>query len=315
MTDKKNFLATMAIGDSYGMKYEFAVHATDKTADDLFHGPHPKFTEYPVGHYTDDTQMSLANLELLMSGSELTAQAFAEKWLEAFKRDPHHGYSRHMWKVLSESETADDFVASLDPSRGVTSGAAMRAGPFGLLSDIAEVKRLTELQARITHDTVAGVNAALAVALSVHYLHHGGARGGLDAFLASHIGADWNSAEKGYTEDTSNGLNIVTQALDAVKKANSLSGVLLNVVNHKEKSDTDTIAAIAMVIASRCNDLPDDLPQTLRDGVENGAYGRDYLAEVDKKAAAFFPATEIYAVRPVIKASAPPPAARPPSRG
>lgn len=86
-----------------------------------------------------------------------------------------------------------------------------------------------------------------------------------------------------------------------MKKADTLSGVLLNVVNHKEKSDTDTIAAIAMVIASRCQDLADDLPQGLRDGVENGAYGRDYLAKIDEKAARAFPATGIYAGKPAAK--------------
>lgn len=123
MTARKEFLSIMAVGDSYGMKYEFVWHPCDKTAEDLFHGPHPKFTEYKTGHYTDDTQMSLANLELLLSGQEMTARAFVEKWLAAFKRDPHPGYSRHMWKVLSESVTADDFTAAIDPSHGVTSGA------------------------------------------------------------------------------------------------------------------------------------------------------------------------------------------------
>ncbi len=307
MASKNDFLLLTALGDSYGMKYEFLPHAQDKTADDLFHGTHAKFVEYPVGHYTDDTQMSLANLELLIAKregavAEFTPTLFAEKWLEAFKRDPHHGYSKYMWKVLSESETADVFMASFDASRGVTSGAAMRAGPFGLLADVEEVKALTLMQGRVTHNTTAGLNAALAVSLTVHFLHHGGARADIDGFLAKHIGADWNSVENGYDEDLSNGLNIVTSAMTSLKSADTLSGVLLHAVNSTEKSDTDTICAIAMTLASKCKDIADDLPKKLHDGLENGTYGADYLKEMDRKAAALFPATNMYAKNPAVTA-------------
>jgi ADP-ribosylglycohydrolase len=302
-----DFLFLMALGDSYGMKYEFVPHAQDRTAADLFHGPHPKFTEYQTGHYTDDTQMSLANLELLLTGRRhFSDDDFVTKWLDAFKRDPHQGYSKYMWKVLSESETATAFRTAINPTGGHTSGAAMRAAPFGLLADIDDVKRLTLQQAVLTHDTQTGKNSALAVALAAHFLHHGGRRRDLPAFLDTHIGAGWNSAANGFTPDTGNGLNIVTQALAAVQAADTMSGILLAVVNNDGLSDTDTICAIAAVIASRAGDVVNDLPQRLTDGLENGRYGAAYLKQVDMAAAKAFPPTRIYA----------PPAARlrPPRR-
>ena len=37
----KNFLVHKAIGDAFGMKYEFVEHDCNVSADDLRYGPHP----------------------------------------------------------------------------------------------------------------------------------------------------------------------------------------------------------------------------------------------------------------------------------
>lgn len=292
------FLLLMAIGDAYGMKYEFVPHAQNITTADLAYGPHPKHTAYCQGDYTDDTQMALAIAELLIerssSLSSLTETDFVEIWLEAFRRDPHVGYSKYMFKVISESQTADEFIDSLDPTLGVTSGAAMRAGPIGLLPDVADVIYLTKMQAKITHDTPAGVNSALAVALTVHFLHHGGARDKLDAFLEKHIGKGWDSAANGYSEDPHNGLKSVVQAIKAMRNAKTLSEVLLTAVNQEALSDTDTVCSLAMIMASRCSEIKNDLPPALYDGLESGVYGVDYLRDIDDKADKLFPPSAVY---------------------
>lgn len=293
-----SFLHTMALADSYGMKYEFLSHTNTADFDDLVHGTHPQFTEYVKGHYTDDTQMSLANMELLLAKKtatgkfDVTTEEFITAWLSAFKRDPHSGYSKYMYKLLCESEKPADFVSKLDPSRGTTSGGAMRAGVFGVIDDIEDVKRLALMQARVTHDTPAGITSTLAVALSVHYLHHGGNSQTLEKFLAKRLGEDWKQV--GYVNDVSNGMLIVTQALAALANAKALSEVLLNVVNQDEISDTDTVCAIAGIIASRCTDLENDLPVSLITGLENGTYGADYLHKIDKEVTAVFPKGTLY---------------------
>jgi hypothetical protein len=99
-------------------------------------------------------------------------------------------------------------------------------------------------------------------------------------FLAQQLGEEW--MENGYVDDMSNGMYIVNKALVAVLKANTLSEVLLNVVNQEETSDTDTVCGIAGIIASRCRDLEDDLPVGLKEGLENGRFGGDYLKRVDE---------------------------------
>lgn len=294
------FLLLIAIGDAYGMKYEFVAHARNKDTADLVYGPHPVLTAYRQGRYTDDTQMSLANAELLIANaarlSALTEDDFINAWIAAFRRDPHEGYSKYMWEVLSTVENADGFKSMIDAKQGRTSGAAMRAGPFGLLADVEQVKALTSLQGRITHDTPAGINAALAVALTVHFLYHGGSRGALPDFLERHIGADWN--KDGYEESPNNGLKIVSQALDALRGAKTFSEALLNVVNNDELSDTDTICAMVMAMASRCGDIMNDLSAELYEGLETGVFGRDYLLQISRKLEAKFPPSEKYTQKP-----------------
>ena len=47
--------------------------------------------------------------------------------------------------------------------------------------------------------------------------------------------------------------------------------------------DVDTVAAIAMGAAWGYDDLPNDLPEALWDGLENGLWGRDALAQLDAR--------------------------------
>lgn len=47
--------------------------------------------------------------------------------------------------------------------------------------------------------------------------------------------------------------------------------------------DVDTVAAIALGVASCSEEVTQDLPSHLFEGLENGRYGRDYIRELDKK--------------------------------
>jgi len=80
-----------AIGDAYGAGFEFA--PMEKISQDNTisrYEPHPLFPEIH-GKYTDDTQMSLAIAELLISGAAWTPENIAQKFVECFKRDPRRG--------------------------------------------------------------------------------------------------------------------------------------------------------------------------------------------------------------------------------
>jgi hypothetical protein len=132
------------------------------------------------------------------------------------------------------------------------------------------------------------------VSISTHYLHHGGDIRYVEQFLTRQIGKDWDSAKNGLSDDPGNGLKIVRQALNAVQTNDTLSDVLLSGVSQARVADTDTVCAIAAAVSSRRMDVRDDLPESLRQGCENGTFGRDYLKHVDRHLMARFPSTKQY---------------------
>ena len=291
------FLHTMAIGDAFGMKYEFVKHDQNVTKDDFSYGPHPKYTEYNRTQYTDDTQMSLANAELLLTFKnhlqDITQDDLIEQWLKCFKRDPRAGYSKHMYKILSETQTVQEFRHASDPKQGVTSGGAMRAAPFGFIKDLELVKSLTKLQAQATHDTPSGITSALAVSLSVYHFRNGGTQQDLTPFLENHLGHPWNTDDNGFVDHPKNGVKIVSLAINAVINTKTLSDLLLYAINQEAPSDADTICAIAMAIASNCDDITDDLPELLKTDLEQGQFGSEYLKKIDQDLNKAFPKTSI----------------------
>jgi ADP-ribosylglycohydrolase len=287
-----HFLSIMAIADAYAMKYEFVEHDPDITYHDLFYGPHPWFNDYKAAHYSDDTQMSIANAELLLTGkTSFKDDEFIETWLAAFKRDPRVGYSRYMYQVMNEAQNAADFRVRIN-GKGDTSGGMMRAGVFGLLADIRAVKKLAVQQAKITHDTPAGRNAALAAALGVHFLHHGGSKSDVWNFIDHHLPKNW--MKNGYKDDAGNALNIMQSLLNVVHNSRTMSHLLVYTANCGRVTDTDTICATAALMASRDVGFRNDLPHILYATLENGAYGMDYLQALDKRLMAAFPRQRLY---------------------
>jgi ADP-ribosylglycohydrolase len=292
-----DFLTWMATGDAFGMKVEFVDHAIPVPGSALSFGPHPKFTAYQTGHYTDDTQMAMANATVMLDKGLflMNADTFVTAWVERFAADPRVGYSKYMYALLQRQPTPAEFRAALDPTRGTTSGAAMRAAPFGLYDSLDMVAFATQEQAVVTHDTPAGRTSALAVALATHFFHHGGAPAALDSFLDLHVGKGWASPQNGLTDEPGNGLRIVVQALDSLRAAATFSDVLLAGVSQARVADTDTICAIASAIASRRTDLVDDVTETLLPHLEKGPHGVDELRALDKALMQRFPRSQKYA--------------------
>ena len=80
-------LLELAIGDAYGIPFEF-VSAAEFPRNDLsgYHR-HPRYPIAPGG-YSDDTQMSIAVAEAVLSGEPFTKRLFAEHFVATFQRDP-----------------------------------------------------------------------------------------------------------------------------------------------------------------------------------------------------------------------------------
>ncbi|MCW3097226.1 MAG: ADP-ribosylglycohydrolase [Chthonomonadaceae bacterium] len=84
-------LLEITIGDAYGAGFEYVSAAVIREHNDLSgYIQHPRHGTQP-GQYTDDTQMSIAIAEAIVSGEEWTPVMLADRFVTAFKRDPREG--------------------------------------------------------------------------------------------------------------------------------------------------------------------------------------------------------------------------------
>jgi ADP-ribosylglycohydrolase len=221
--------------------------------------------------------MTLAIAELILSGDSWTPLNIASRFVEVFHRDPRTGYAGRFYQFLQQTHSGEDFLKNIQPESD-KSGAAMRAVPIGLYETIAEVKEKATIQAKVTHDTLDGINAAVACALMSHYfIHNLGAKADVGKFLEQHVPGDWDIPYKGKVK--SKGWMSVRAAVTAVKRNDHLSALLKDCISLT--GDVDTVATMALGAASSSQEYTSDLPEVLIHGLENGDYGRDYLMQLD----------------------------------
>lgn len=272
-------LLRIAVGDAYGAGFEYTDPAFVAQHNTLAgYVAHPRH-KIGSGRYTDDTQMSIAVAETLLLGG-LTARHFADAFVGAFKRDPREGYAGGFYKFLCSVANGEDFIQRIVP-KSDKSGAAMRAVPLGVLPTVERVREVCTVQAKLTHDTADGIAAAVAASLAAHYFLYGlGTKADLGTFLDREVpGRKWSEPFKGKVGEK--GWESVQAALTALAAHDSMSAILQACVAFT--GDVDTVAAVALGVAALCPEVKQDLPQVLVDGLENGAYGRDYLVELNAR--------------------------------
>lgn len=278
-------LVELAIGDAYGAAFEHADPSHVAEHNTLAgYVRHPGHLGVPAGRYTDDTQMTIAIAELLVSGQRWTPLLVAEQFVRVYHRDPHDGYAPGFHRLLSDVQDGEELLRRIRPLSD-KSGAAMRAGPLGVLPTVEDVLHHAQLQARVTHDTPAGIAAAQAAALAVHYCHH---RLGplaetgrwIDRVLPADVGhGGWASPWTGKIGPQ--GWMSVRAALTVLTAGGGLSRMLHTCVAFT--GDVDTAATIALAAASRSAEVAQDLPPVLWRELENGEFGRDYLVRLDER--------------------------------
>ena len=270
-------LLEAAIGDAFGAGYEYVLHKGVHNPDKLVYVQHPRHRDTRPGMYTDDTQMALAISELLLSENEWNAYNVAERFLTCFQRDPRGGYAKGFHGFLTETKSADAFLANIRANSD-KSGAAMRASAIGLLPDIKQVVEYSSIQASVTHNSTDGINSAIASSLMVHYFTYAfGTRKRLPHWINSNVAGNW---AKPYDDKVgSKGWMSVSAAITAVARNCTLSALLMDCINFG--GDVDTVATIAMAAASCSNEYVQDIPDSLVAGLENGRYGRDYIRKID----------------------------------
>lgn len=272
-------LIELAIGDAYAAAFEFVDRDLTRHHRLGEYARHPRHGIEP-GSYTDDTQMSIAVAELIVSNAPFTRENLADGFVQAFQRDRRTGYAHGFYEFLSGVKDGADFLARIRPTSD-KNGGAMRAAPVGVFARVEDVIEKAKLQAQLTHDTPEGTTAAVAVALMAHFLLYGlGARRELPAFLATHApGPPW--AQPWFGKVDVKGYSATRAALHIVLEHDRLSAMLEQAVRFG--GDTDTVAAIALGVASCSPDIASDLPQRLLMGLEARTYGRDFLRDLDRQ--------------------------------
>jgi ADP-ribosylglycohydrolase len=272
-------LLELAVADAYGAGFEYAPPALVREHNTAaYYIQHPRHALRP-GCYTDDTQMSLAIAEALVGGDRWAPLNLARRFVDVFRRDPREGYSRRFYQLLVQVQTGDELLERIEPASD-KSGASMRAGPLGVLPTAGAVLERCRVQAALTHDTPDGVSAAQAAALMSHYfLYRLGPKKELPAFLAAQVPGAWAVPWEGKVG--SKGWMSVRAAITAVVRNDSLRSLLTDCVHFT--GDVDTVCAIALAAASGSDEYAKDLPEDLVSGLENGPYGRDYIADLDRR--------------------------------
>jgi ADP-ribosylglycohydrolase len=273
-------LLELAIGDAYGAGFEYTtpdvVRRHNTLADYI---QHPRHQGIRPGMYTDDTQMSLAVAEAVVSGERWTPENLATRFVTAFRRDQRDGYARGFQAFLESVADGPDFLARIRPD-SEKSGAAMRAAPLGVLPNAGTVLDRCRVQAALTHDTPDGIAAAQASSLMSHYfLYRLGPKARLGEFLEGLVPGPWSAAWVGKVGEK--GWMSVRAAVTAVSRNGRLTDLLRDCVAFT--GDVDTVAAIALAAASCSDEYEMDLPQNLVQTLENGAYGRDFIVELDRR--------------------------------
>lgn len=236
-----------------------------------------------ASHYSDDTQRALANAEVLLSGKPLTQLAFADAYVRCYRRDERAGYARGYRGLLASVTSGSQLLKKLGLATSDKSGGAMGAVVLGIYPKIEQVIAVATMQAAITHNTTRGINAARAAALMGHYfLHKLGPKAELGKFLEQHVKGDhcdWSTPFEGPVGEK--GWESVRAAVTAITRNDSLFAILTDCGAFT--GDVDTVGAIALGAASASDEVADDLPAWMRADLENGPFGRDYLAATDAR--------------------------------
>lgn len=276
-------LLEIAIGDAYGAGFEFSSRAKIALSNTVAaYVPHELGIE--AGCFTDDTQMSVAVAESLLA-STMSSDDFADAFVRCYKRDPRKGYAKGLQGLLDECDDGTALQRRIRPDSR-RNGAAMRSVPLGLISDRRVLSAVAREQAVVTHNSAEGVLSAQVVALMAHFLlYEQAALSDLPHLVMAETGfalaTDWRDEVECDAIQTLHAVNT------ALLRNRGMSALLRDCVNFS--GDVDSVAAIAMGLASLSREYTPDVPAALAVGLETGTYGRDFLTSLDAALATRFP--------------------------
>lgn len=276
-------LLEIAFGDAYGAGFEFCSREKIERHNNLASYVSHECGMAP-GRYTDDTQMSMAVAEVLLASTDWTSDAFADAFVRCYKRDPRMGYAKGLQSLLDDCGSGIELRKKIHPN-SARNGAAMRSVPLGLIPDKHLLLATAREQAVVTHDTPGGILSSQVVALMAHHLVHGRAPlEDLPRMIRTDTGFELRTDWAGNVE--CDAIQTVHAMSTALLRNRRMSDLLRDCVNFG--GDVDSVAAIAMGLASLTEEYTPDVPSQLRLGLESGKYGSNFLAQLDTTLATHF---------------------------
>ena len=299
-------LYELAIADAYGASFEFASKTFIARNNKMRYLRHPSRDHESIlsGQYTDDTQMSIAIAELLLRSADdselvLTQADFAAEFVRVFKRDKRKGYSRRIQGALEATsdpgkvyeptnykttplEAGQEFMTYLGNSSSTANGCVMRTLPIGFLSDIGLINRYCILHASVTHTSLEAMKATVMAAEAAHFLYH---RRLHNSELKYVLGIPGIRRPAGPVPCRAK--ETIEAAVWLIDSHNDLAAILRDAISIG--GDTDSVAAVAVGLGSLCHSIKNNLPLSLKRGLENTAYGKNYLKVLDKELIQKFP--------------------------
>lgn len=278
-------LLELAIADGYGVGYEYVDEKVVKEYNKGYsYRQHPLHNDLKPGDYSDDTQMSIAVAEYIVdNGSKQDMELFAEYVFNVFKRNPIKGYSKGFQTVLETVQSPKELLEALEGhNTSDKNGGAMRAVPCGVFKNKQTVKDFAAFQASLTHGG-RGIVAAQATALASHYFRFDlGTPDNLGKFLNRELNLnetwEWSGKVKSPTDL---GMITVKASLFAVMCTDSLHDCLIQSVDYC--GDVDTVAAIAVGVASQSKYHKKNLADSLVYNLRKDKYGIEYLKQLDER--------------------------------
>jgi len=282
-------LSEMAVADADAIAFEFVKDPPFKN-DLASYKQHPTYDDLKPSQYTDDTQRSIANALVVLSRGFHDPCAFVSTLQRVFREDPRKGYSRRFQQYMEENKFAHplDWMRGI-PQRRESNGSIMGVAPLGYLRTPVDVRLGATFQAITTH-SVATAPYAQAIALAAHYLIYalGPKNNNLLEFLRQEV-EGWDKAFPDFRYDVRYPPEPVPigagptafAVLNLVDRHNTLSGIVKEAVDIG--GDTDSVAALAVAIASCSKEVENDLPEVLISGLEFGdVTTQSHLKELDR---------------------------------
>jgi len=257
------------------------------------------------GRYTDDTQMMIGLLETLLEKGVFDPAVCARKFQENF--DPARGYGRRIFGVMERIRQGLPWDRVGTDSFG--NGGAMRVAPIGCFyyHDLEAINANALLSARITHNHPEGLAGAVAQATAVGLALQCGLSHEpiepekfLDTITAQvrHIDQGFADSMEGIKSAPRASVLEVIEAiaaryklsLRAIESVPAAIAAFLLTDSFKDAvvmavnlgGDTDTIGAMAGAVAGACYGYA-QIPEAWLACLENGAKGRDYVANCVRK--------------------------------